>query len=219
MGTVRRQLSDMKNGCVYIKVDKNNSICEKKVYLEDVAKIYSTDKKMVNELNSQVILKIEKEVSSNFTFSILKVIEIISKVYPEVEVVNLGEVDFIIHYEPPKKVIKMIEYAKVVFVCLIVFFGAAFAIMTFNYDGNVKEVFELIYKLIMGSEKEGGNILDISYAIGLPLGIIIFFNHFSRAKFGKDPTPLQVQLRLYEENLDKTLIANASREGKNIDAD
>jgi stage V sporulation protein AA len=69
----------------------------------------------------------------------------------------------------------------------------------------------------MGNEKNGGSILEISYAIGLPLGIILFFNHFSKIKLGNDPTPMQVQMRLYEEDLDKTLIENASREGKTID--
>jgi len=219
MGTGRRQLSDMKNNYLYVKVEKNNRVNNKLVYLKDVAKLYSTDKLMVSELNHQVILIVKEEMPSNYIFSILKIIDVISRLYPEVEIINLGQVDFIVHYEPPKKIMKLFEYTKVVFVCFIVFFGGAFAIMTFNMDVNVKDVFDKVYELIMGSEKEGGTILEISYAIGLPLGIIIFFNHFSKVKLGNDPTPLQVQLRLYEENLDKTLIENANREGKSIDVD
>jgi stage V sporulation protein AA len=209
----------MKNGYLYIKVDKNNLVRNKRVYLEDVAKLYSTNKRMVIELNHQVILIIKEDTQTNYIFSILKIIEEIDNLYPEVEVINLGETDFIVHYEPPKRTFKLIEYAKVVFVSLMVFFGGAFAIMTFDADVSVTEVFDKVYELIMGSEKEGGTILEISYSIGLPLGIIVFFNHFSKVKIGNDPTPLQVQLRLYEENLDKTLIQNASREGNNIDAD
>jgi stage V sporulation protein AA len=100
----------------------------------------------------------------------------------------------------------------------MVFCGAAFTIMTFNADASVKDVFDLIYELVKGTKKDGGSILEIAYSIGLPLGIIVFFNHFSKVQLGKDPTPLQVQMRLYEENLDKTLIENASREGKTIDS-
>ena len=34
-----------------------------------------------------------------------------------------------------------------------------------------------------------------------------------------DPTPIQVEMHTYEEQVNKTLIAAASREGKTIDSD
>lgn len=202
---------------LYIKVDKNNMVRNKTVYLKDVAKLYSSDSKLVNDLYNQVIYEIQSDKRANYIFSILKLIENINKLYPDVQIVNLGETDFILHYDPPKAKSRLFECFKVIFVSLMVFFGAAFTIMTFNEDANVKEVFYIIYKLIMGNEKDGGSILEISYAVGLPMGIILFFNHFSKAKLGNDPTPMQVQMRLYEEDIDKTLIDNASREGKTID--
>ncbi len=207
----------MDKGNLYIKVDKNNLVKNNIVYLKDVAKLYSVDSNMVNDLNNQVIFEIPSNKKSNYIFSILKLVEAINKLYPEVQIINLGEADFIIYYEPPKKRLILLEYLKVTVVSLMVFFGAAFTIMTFNEDANVKEVFYIIYKLIMGNEKTGGSILEISYAIGLPVGIILFFNHFSKIKLGSDPTPMQVQMRLYEEDMDKTLIENAGREGKTID--
>lgn len=202
---------------LYIKIDKNNMVQNKTVYLKDVAKLYSTDVKMVNDLYNLIIFEVPGNKKANYIFSILKLIENMNKLYPDVHITNLGESDFIIHYDPQKPKNVVIEYGKVAFVSLMVFFGAAFTIMTFNVDANVKEVFYIIYKLIMGNEKDSGSLLELSYAIGLPLGIIIFFNHFSKIKLGNDPTPMQVQLRLYEEDMDKTLIENASREGKSID--
>lgn len=202
---------------LYIKIEKNNMINNKTVYLKDAAKLYSADTEMVENLYHYVIFEIQTNKKANYIFSILKLIEKINKLYPDVQIINLGETDFIIHYDPPKAKHKLFEYFKVLFVSFMVFFGAAFTIMTFNEDANVKEVFYIIYKLIMGNEKDGGSILEISYAVGLPLGIILFFNHFSKIKLGNDPTPMQVQMRLYEEDLDKTLIENASREGKTID--
>lgn len=207
----------MDSGYLYIKIDKNNMVKNKTVYLKDVAKIYSIDTNMVNDLNNHIIFEVQSNKRTNYIFSILKLIEKINKLYPNIQIVNLGETDFIIHYDPPKNKLKLFEYLKVAVVSLIVFFGAAFTIMTFNEDANVKEVFYVIYKLIMGNEKDGRSILEISYAVGLPLGIVLFFNHFSKIKLGNDPTPMQVQLRLYEEDLDKTLIENANREGKTID--
>ncbi|MDF2472918.1 MAG: Stage sporulation protein [Anaerocolumna sp.] len=207
----------MENKILYIKIDKNTMVQNKIVYLEDLAKIYSADNRMVQNLKRQIVFHVPEDKKSNYIFSILKLIEYIIMIYPEVEVVNLGEKDFILHYEPPKKTVKILQYAKVFVVSFMVFFGAAFTIMTFNYDVSVKEVFDLIYEYVKGTKKDGGSILEISYSIGLPLGIMVFFNHFSKIQLGKDPTPLQVQMRLYEENLDKTLIENSNREGNTID--
>ncbi len=209
----------MSNEYLYIKVDKDSMSENKVVYLEDIAKLYSTDTDMVNVLKKQVILTIKDNKETKYVFSILKIIEIIHSIYPEVQVVNLGETDFILQYQPPNKEKKILKYLKIIMVSLIIFFGSAFAIMTFNTDVSVDEVFNKIYELIMGSEKEGGTILEISYSIGIPIGIIVFYNHFSKAKLSNDPTPLKVQMRVYEEELDKTLIANASREDKIIDVD
>lgn len=209
----------MSNEYLYIKVDKNSLIKKNIVYLEDVAKLYSTDTDMVNVLKKQRILIIKDKKESKYVFSLLKIIQIIHSIYPNVQIVNLGEIDFIIQYQPPKKDIEILNYLKVIFVSLIIFFGSAFAIMTFNTDVSVDEVFGKVYELIMGSEREGGTILEICYSIGIPIGIIVFYNHFSKAKLSNDPTPLKIQMRLYEEDLDKTLIANANREDKIIDAD
>ncbi|GAA4291941.1 hypothetical protein GCM10023142_26930 [Anaerocolumna aminovalerica] len=208
----------MSNEYLYIKVDKNSMAKNKVVYLEDIAKLYSTDTDKINILKKQVVLTIKDNKPIKCVFSILKIIEIIHSIYPDVQVINLGESDFIIQYQP-KKERQILKYLKIVMVSLIIFFGSAFAIMTFNEDASVEEVFKKIYELIMGSEKEGGTILEISYSIGIPIGIIVFYNHFSKVKLSNDPTPLKVQMRVYEEELDKTLIANASREDKIIDVD
>lgn len=209
----------MKDGCIYLKIDKNNLVEKKNVHMQDIAQIYGADKKMVNDINRVTVLTVKSDKKENYIFSILKLIEQIDQLYPGIEVINLGEKDFIIHYDPPKKKYKSIEILKVLIVSLMVFFGAAFTIMTFNEDANVKVVFDTMFELIVGRKKSGTSILEISYSIGLPLGIIVFFNHFSKVTVSSDPTPLQVQMRLYEEDLDKTLIENASREDKIIDID
>ena len=110
------------------------------------------------------------------------------------------------------------EYVKTVLVSLVIFFGAAFTIMTFNEDVSVGDVFDKMYNLVMGVDKSGGSIIEICYAIGLPVGILIFYNHFRRRKIKDDPTPIQVEMHTYEEQVNKALIARASREGHTIDS-
>ena len=62
---------------------------------------------------------------------------------------------FYIDYEKPRKQPKWLSIGKVALVCLITFFGAAFAIMTFNNDVGVNDVFKEIYALVMGEESNG----------------------------------------------------------------
>ena len=69
----------------------------------------------------------------------------------------------------------------------------------------------------MGKEASGFTVLEGSYSVGLALGILVFFNHFSKWKLNTDPTPLEVEMRTYEDNISKTLIQNAERKEQDID--
>lgn len=106
---------------------------------------------------------------------------------------------------------------KDLFVGMIAFFGAAFSIMTFNADVSVTEVFSKIYLLVTGESRPGGTIVELGYCVGLAIGILMFFNHFSRKKIETDPTPIQIQMRSYENDINTALIKDAEREGKSID--
>ena len=88
--------------------------------------------------------------------------------------------------------------------------------MTFNEDASIEDVFGKVYTFVTG-ESESNGILEVSYSIGIPLGIILFFDHFSKIKMDSDPTPLQVELRLYESDVNETIINNAGKEGKKKD--
>lgn len=59
----------------------------------------------------------------------------------------------------------------------------------------------------------------IAYSLGLFIGIIIFFNHGARKKFTDDPTPLQVQMRQYEQEVNQTVITDSERKKAVRDVD
>lgn len=204
----------MKDSTLYIKAEKDTIVTNKKVYLEDLITMYSTDQSLVKELGQKVVMVIDQEKKQKYVFSVLKIIDLIAKDHPGLTIENLGETDFILEYAPPGKKHVTWEWVKTILVCVTVFVGASFTIMTFNEDVSVAEVFGKIYKLVTGAEEQGGSILEIAYAVGLPIGIIVFYNHFSRVKIDSDPTPLQVQLRMYESDVNDTVVENASREGK-----
>ena len=89
--------------------------------------------------------------------------------------------------------------------------------MAFNTDVGVDELFDKVYFLVTKTKGDGKSILELSYCIGLPVGIIVFFDHFKPAVRRQDLTPMEVQMRTYEEDVNNVLIQNAAREGRTID--
>ncbi len=71
--------------------------------------------------------------------------------------------------------------------------------------------------MVTGYRGDGYGILELSYSVGLAVGIIVFFNHIGGRRITKDPTPIEVEMRVYEKDVNQALIATADREGKTID--
>lgn len=146
----------------------------------------------------------------------MKLIETIQKEHPGLKIINIGEPDFIVEYKMPVAPQKALEYFKLVILSLVVFLGAAFTIMTFNTDVSVGEVFDNLYYLVTGTKKNSGSVLEIAYSVGILLGILGFYNHFKGQKLHDDPTPIHIEMRNYEEEMNKAIIKDADREGKTI---
>jgi len=204
---------------LYLKIDRNNEVDHVDVRLGDVAKLECTDASVKNRLKTLKILKIQAEKSNRYIFSVMKVVELIHEIYPNLEIQNLGEPDFIVEYESPEYAKGRWNLLKVILLCITVFFGSAFSIMAFNNDVGVNEVFAQVYQLVMGQESDGFTILEITYSVGIAVGIIIFYNHLGGKRITKDPTPIEVQMRLYEDDVNTTLIEWCNREGTSIDVD
>ena len=199
---------------LYIKVEQDTLTYNKKIYIRDIGKIYCTNYDIVKQVGAICLYTVKDNKDNKFMFSIMSVISEIHRQFPTLNIVNLGENEFIVDYRLPGKKSNWSEIIKVILVSLIIFFGAAFTIMAFNEDVSVKNVFQLIYQLFNVEDSDRFRILEITYSVGIGAGIIAFFNHFSRYKDENDPTPLQIELRKYEEDTNKALLADASREGK-----
>ena len=50
------------------------------------------------------------------------------------------------------------------------------------------------------------------YSLGLAIGITVFFNHFSRRKETKDPTPIEIQMTLYEQQTVTSMVDSIENE-------
>ena len=200
---------------IYIKVPYCVEVTEPKVQFSDFLTIYCNDKKIENTVGAMHFHTFEKD--GQIVVSILKIIEMIKKKYPEIDIDNLGQEDFIIEYSHPDKHKKLKEILSTFFICLVTFFGGGYAIMAYNTDIGAKELFVYLSMLFLGNAKQGVILLSIFYSIGLTFGMILFFNHIGNRKLTKDPTPLEIQMRLYEKDISTTIIKDVSRKNESID--
>lgn len=204
---------------LYIKGDRDVEVSKKSVTLNDILTMECCDRQILNSIKKMRLLQIKKGGQQRFVVSVLKIISLIHERYPDVIVQNLGESDIIITYEEQKQTGKIQHIVKAAFVAVVTFFGAAFSIMAFNNDVDVTRLFSQIYELVTGRETNGFTVLEISYSIGITIGILVFFNHFGKKRFTVDPTPMEVQMRLYENDIQTTLIEDSARKGEEIDVD
>ena len=123
------------------------------VKLGDILSMECANPTVLPKLKTIKLLRfhgVDKKTQNRVAVSILKVIECIHAEYPEIEVQNLGEQDFIITYEEQQSVGGVWHILKTSQVVLISFMGAAFSIMAFNNDVGVTKMFSQIYELVTG---------------------------------------------------------------------
>lgn len=203
---------------LYVKIEQRIQVQNKQITMKDIGTFYCYNKKISQTVEKEIFYTLPENASKENMFTITKVYEVIHRVYPNIVIENLGEQDFIVEYQKERNKSKILEYLKAAFASLIIFVGAAFTIMTFDEDVSVAILFDRIYKAVMGTTKTGGSTLEFFYCLGLPLGIFVFYNHFKKKEEAKDPTPIEIEMRNYEEEMNKAMIKTASREGKTIDS-
>lgn len=205
------------NVTLYLKAEQNVELQSEDVYVKDIGKMTCSDEHILAKVKTIKLHHFKEEEPKRQVISILKVIAEIEKTFPNVTVENLGEIDVLVEQINVDKHKGPVQMIKIVFVSLISFFGTAFTIMAFHNDIGINEVFTKVYEMVMGQSSDGYSILELSYSIGLAVGIITFFNHIGGRRITKDPTPIEVEMRVYETDVNKALIETADREGKMLD--
>ncbi|MCM1119152.1 MAG: stage V sporulation protein AA [bacterium] len=227
----------MSNATVYLKCDRNVECQNEDVFLKDIASLQCADAQVLAKCKAIKVHHFRDEEQAQggksgdnkipwtggahqqrCVISVLKVIAMVEEACPGISVQSVGEADVVLErvqapkYKGPKL------WCKVALVCLVSFFGTGFTIIAFHNDVGINDVFTEIYRIAMGREPEGVNVLEVFYSLGLALGIIVFFNHIGGRRITKDPTPIEVSMRNYEEDVNKALVDTAGREGKEVDA-
>ncbi|MBO5426460.1 MAG: stage V sporulation protein AA [Lachnospiraceae bacterium] len=213
----------MEKDTIYISLEQSILVGSRKIHIGDIATIYCRNQEIAHSVRKLEITTFPAEEESQVVITAMKLIEIISKNHPEIHIEVMGNPETIVYYKNLRQGTKTKGKIKAIFLMLIAFFGTAYSIMAYNQDVASTELLSNLYTLFTGSNKTDSSIGYIvgvvTYSIGLCIGMIVFFNHGINRKTTDDPTPLQVQMRLYEQEVNQCIIIDSSREHKTIDAD
>ncbi len=204
----------MPKAVVYIKCNRNVEVQSPDVFMRDVGSLRCEDTTISAKLKALKVHHFKENEEKRCVISTLRLVELMEKVCPNIIVQIIGEPDVLIEWVAVDKYKGCKQWLKVIVVCLICFCGTGFTIIAYHNEAGVNEIFSEVYKMLMNREPGTINILEVSYSVGLALGIIGFFNHIGGRRITKDPTPIEVAMRNYEQDVDKTLIETAGRMGR-----
>jgi stage V sporulation protein AA len=204
---------------LYMKCDANVESTFQEVYLKDVASLQCADKHILAKCKCIKVwhfTALRGQKQTRVVISALKLVKLVEEHCPGVEVVIVGETDVVLEYVKKKKQ-GIGQWLKIIIVCLVCFFGTAFTIMAYHNDVGIRDVFSEVYEIVTQRQVQGINPLEISYSVGLAVGILVFFNHVGNLKLTKDPTPIEVSMKNYERDVNQSLTEIAGRNGEEVD--
>lgn len=194
---------------LYLRLKKRIYIkSENQVKLGQVARLLTDDEGLEASLKGLPLYRHRRADGNRVVIDLLQVVRMLRKEVPDLTVEAYGDPQVLIMIaDKPVKP----RYVVLIFAWLLLFFGAGLAIMNFHTDVSMKEVHIRIVELITGRKNEHPLWFQIPYSLGVGLGMVLFFNHLFKKKFNEEPNPLEVELYLYQENMNDYVIADEMR--------
>jgi stage V sporulation protein AA len=193
---------------VYINLETKYSVdLNTHVYVKDVGEVYCDDGVIKQKVeNIRIYNGVDKE-----QYDYVSGTEVITKILDKVDNIDIniiGGPDILLEIKDQEKPKMILNVLKIAFVAIILFFGAAMAIINFHEDVNMKDSFEKIYYIVTGQKKENPLILTIPFSIGIGLGMFAFFSRiFSFSKRRRqEPGPMEIELYLYDKDLEDHIL-------------
>ncbi|OEH93588.1 stage V sporulation protein AA [Bacillus solimangrovi] len=176
--------------------------------LSDVARI-SAEVEVKEIIKDIIVHQVSPQDKSIIIIEMIKIIDLIMEVDPEIDIQITGPNQVLVEVMVAKKNWSILSFSAV---WLLLFFGAGLAIMNFHEDVSMQGVHQKIYTLITGKEEKKPLLFQIPYSIGLGLGMVLFFNHLFKKRFNEEPSPLEVEMFKYQQDLDQYMIINENKE-------
>lgn len=196
---------------IYLKMrSKIHKRPGEKIYLRHVAD-FVTDSDCLDEIRESLVYVPRPEDGNRVVVDLLQVIRVLKKIDPALDIESIGPDQTLIHLSDAKKKPNVF---LVIFVWFTLFIGSGLAIMNFHVDVSMMEVHQRIYELITGQKVKHPYIIQIPYSIGIGIGMLLFFNHLFRKRFNEEPSPLEVEVFLYQQNVDHYSIMEQNGQGE-----
>lgn len=196
---------------VYIQ-SKGKVVFNKKnpVLLKDLVTIYtdSPHKKEIEKINYPMA---NAEYGSSHCISMISIIHIIKDKFPDHRVIVIGSPDILVGFNNQKSDNDRYKLLRVALVSFLLFIGSITAIINFHSDVNMKTAQRTIYRIVTGSETDNLLLLQIPYSLGIGVGMSVFFNHIFKRRINDEPSPLEVEMYLYQQNMDEYVKNNSDK--------
>lgn len=199
---------------VYINLETKYSVdLNTHVFIEDVAQVYCNNdgiKKKVEKI--RIYNGKDKEmydyISGNEVTT--KVLEAIDNI----DITIIGGPDVLLEIKGKEEENKLLNFFKITLVILVLFFGAAAAIVNFYEDVNMSKSMEKIYFTITGVKKDNPLIITIPLSLGTGLGMFAFFSRiFSFSKRRRqEPGPMELELYLYDKDIEDNILNDLKKQ-------
>jgi len=190
---------------IYIQLKNRVSIPKgKAVMLRDVA-VLIAEPECKERLYSIELIHPQPKDGNLILIDLLRVIPLIHELVPNAGIEPFGEGRTIVQITDAAGRQKP-SMALFILVWLLLFFGSALTIMNFHADVNMQEVQIRIVEMITGHRDEHPYVFQVAYSLGIGFGMVIFFNHLFKKKWNEEPTPLEVEMFLYQKNIDHYVI-------------
>lgn len=207
---------------LYIALEQSTLVASRKVHIGDISTIFCTNQDISHQVEKTEILVFPNTEQDQTVITVMKLIELINTQFKQLSIQSIGNPETIVYYRNLNPMHKLSGKIKALMLMVLAFFGTAYSIMAYNGDVGSADLLNSLYKMFTGNEAQAGDLGPtlgiLAYSVGLCVGMIIFFNHGINKKHTDDPTPLQVQMRLYEEDVNKAIIIDSTRKNKTIDA-
>ena len=194
---------------VYIRLrHKIQAKPNQQIKVGDIAQIVANEQ-IANEIKPIILHHLNMADQSIVVIDLIHVVKEIRKVNSHFDIETIGPNQTIVEVLFKKR-----KFRPALFfgVWLLLFFGASLTIMNFHEDVSMREVHQRLFKSITGLADDHPLLLQIPYSIGLGLGMILFFNHVFRKRLNEEPSPLEVEMFNYQQDLDNYVIMHENKE-------
>jgi stage V sporulation protein AA len=172
------------------------------ILLGDIAQMIM-DPEFEHALHKLIIHRPQAKDGNRVLIDMMLIISKIKEIAPELRIEHFGEPHVLVEVLHDSRSPRLLV---VILVWLLLFIGSGLTIMNFHADVSMLAVHQRIFEMLTGKAVKHPLMLQIPYSIGIGLGMVIFFNHLFKKKFNEEPSPLEVEMFMYQENLNHYVI-------------